>query len=309
MNFLEFARANGLLVDRIPADGNWHRVPTASHKNKRNGSVKLFPDGRVGFVEDHASGAGLQKWTAGDDVKLAPIDFAAIERRKAEARRKLIAATQAMRAYYLGCKALKGGHDYLTAHGLGMEGCFGLRSDFGWLVIPVIKAGNLISVQRISQGGEKKFWPGCPVKGGSYVVNRQGAQLSVLCEGLATGLAIFAACRQARVIVGFDAHNMIEVAEAFPKRGLTVIAADNDSATAAKIGHNPGLEAAQEAAAALGCGIAYPEGISGTDWCDARLQWLAESDGKQPGEARRAVDSKISAAILKAAKFLHPVFV
>lgn len=40
-----------------------------------------------------------------------------------------------------------------------------------------------------------------------------------------------------------------------------------------RIGVNPGLEAAHRAAALIGCGVAWPQGIEGTDWCDALTTW------------------------------------
>lgn len=307
MNFENFLQANGLLPGNVVPDGIWHRCPTADHPRKHNGSYKLAFDARVGFCQDHAVHPEVLVWHPDGVDKVRPIDFDAIARRRTEARRVQVKAIQAARAYYLDCKPLRDGHPYLEAHGLKMDGCHGLKADDGWLVVPVWKDGNLMSVQRISQGGEKKFWTGAPVKAGSYVIERRGAQVLVLCEGLATGLAIFAAVPTVRVIVAFDSGNMTQVE--IPRRWLVAIASDNDHETEARIGRNPGLKAAQEAADALGCGVAVPV-CRGSDWCDyrnERVQDLLVDRPEDREEAiRRAVDAEISAQIMRAARYLRP---
>ena len=308
MNFLEFARAHGLIVDDVVADGLWHRVPTEDHPRKRNGALKLAADGRIGWIQDHATHPEPLTWRP-DRETVIPIDFAAIARRRAEARRALVDATQAARRFYADCKPLQGGHPYLESHGLRMDGCFGLRIDGdGWLVVPVMLDRNLMSVQRIGPDGEKRFWPGASVKAASYRIDRVEASITVLCEGLATGLAVFVAAPLTRVVVCFDAGNLPRVA--IPRRGLVVVAADNDHGTQARLGHNPGMEAAQKAADALGCGVAAPAGIGGTDWCDFRRERLAGLMVARPdareGDLRRAVDAEVAAAMMRCAKFLRP---
>ena len=72
----------------------------------------------------------------------------------------------------------------------------------------------------------------------------------------------------ARVIVCFDAGNLVKVASQFKARGLTVVCADNDGKSAT----NTGIDKGRQAAEAIGCGVAYPEGIDGTDWADALLE-------------------------------------
>ena len=38
-------------------------------------------------------------------------------------------------------------------------------------------------------------------------------------------------------------------------------------------GFNPGKEKAQSAADLIGAGVAWPQGIEGTDWADALMEW------------------------------------
>ncbi len=105
----------------------------------------------------------------------------------------------------------------------------------------------------------------------------------------------------------FNSGNMAKVE--IPRRGLAVVAADNDHQTAERIGHNPGLKAATEAAEGLGCGVAVPSGIAGTDWADCRVerlqQLMAERPRAREGDLRRQVDAEIASQMMKNAVFLR----
>lgn len=312
MDFQNFCRAAGLIPRNIAPDGCWHRCPTESHPTSRNGAYKLSVDGDFGLVQDWAIHPEPLIWKPDASIQVAPIDRAAIERRRAEERRQIAMAIRSARDYFDACRPLREGHPYLARKQLDMSGCFGLRTDgAGWLVAPMQINGAFGSVQRISPDGEKLFWAGAPTRGASYTIERRSASLTVLCEGLATGLAIFAATQTARVVVAFNAGNLVRVAETLPRRGMAVVAADNDSATEERTGINPGVKAAQEAAAVLGCGIAVPTGISGTDWLDYRNEKIAERKeivrrgrGVSESSIKKAVDAEISAAMLHGAELL-----
>ena len=305
MDFLSFCAAHGVLLSSIPDHGRWHRVPTDDKPRSRNGAVKFLGD--IGFVQNHATMETVAVWRPEKEYVAPKIDGAVIARKRAAERQALIQATQSARKFYLNCVPLKGGHPYLTAHELSMAGCFGLKLDRdGWLVIPVLRNG-LISVQRISPEGEKKFWYGASVKGGSYTIERPGASLTVLVEGFATGAAIFAAVPLSRIVVCFNAGNLSKVS--IPIQGMAVVAADNDYQTEGRLGRNPGLEAAQAVAEALGCGVAAPTGINGTDWADFRQETvaarLADRGKQREGDIRRAVDAEIAAGMMRNARFLR----
>jgi putative DNA primase/helicase len=250
----------------------------------------------------------MWKSNGASDANALKIDMAKVANRLKEERRSQVKAMMAARAWYAESKPVVGNHPYLQKHGLGMEGCYGLRVDkLGWLVVPMLNCRNIMSVQRISPEGEKRFWPGAVVKGAIYPIDRQGFTLTVICEGLATGLAIFACVPTCRVLCAFSAGNLANVP--IPLRGLATIAADNDSGTEAKIGSNPGIKAATEASSAFGCGVAIPTSEYGTDWCDfrtGRLQYLLTDRPKaREGDLRRAVDAEINAAIMRTAKFIR----
>lgn len=275
-DFLQFVQANGIIVPDTFTPGRWIRCKTESHPRKKNGSIKLADDGLVGWCQDYAVHAEPITWRASDGAAAlaAPIDRAAIARRQAERRAALCEATLAARAYYDRCAPLRGSHPYLVSKGLGVAGCVGLRVDAdGWLVIPMLYNGKVLSLQRISPEGEKKFHFGATTKCAYYAIERAGAALTVLVEGFATGLTIFQAIPTCRVIVGFNAGNLPVVAERMTRFGMGVVCADNDWETAARIGRNPGLDAARAAAEVLGVGVAYPQ-CAGTDWNDYVMEQM-----------------------------------
>lgn len=309
--FRAFLLSIGLAPGAILPDGRWRRCPTESHPRKKNGSYKLAEDGQIGWAQDFAAHAAPVTWRADGEASAAvPFDPAALARAHAEARRKQVMASQAAREFYQqACTSLRGGHPYLESHGLDMAGCSGLRvDDKGWLVVPALRERNLMTVQRISPDGGKRFWPGAPVKGASYVVERPGASITVLCEGLATGLAIFSAAPLTRILVAFNSGNLKEVS--IPRAGMLTIAADNDWKTAERVGTNPGILAAQEAAEAFGVGVAVPPvEMDGSDWCDwrneeieARIGRRAYGSRETPLSIRRSVDAEIASAIMRAAR-------
>jgi putative DNA primase/helicase len=310
MNFTEFAQAHGLIVEHIPADGRWHRFKTETHPGKRNGAAKLFDGGRLGYIQDHAAHPEPLKWTAAADAVLPQIDHAAIARRKADERAEATKALRAMARYWVECEPRSTGHKYLADHGLDMTGCKGLRIDGdGWLVVPALRDGAIVSVQRISPEGIKRFWPGCSMAGATYTIDRPGATITVFVEGLATGLAVYAACPMARVIVAFDAGNLSKLE--IHARGLATVAADNDLATFDRLGRNPGVDAATALAERIGCGVAVPEGITGTDWCDWRQEKRAEKLARRArftteGQIFKAVDAELAGHISRSAKFVRP---
>lgn len=335
MDFLSFARAHGLLLEHAVPDGKWHRCPTSDHPKKKNGAWKLAIDGRVGWVRDWATMGGTVMWTVDEKVAatLPPApDWSAIRAKRAQERRERAEATRRALAFYEAAEALRGGHPYLETHGLDMTGCMGLKLDAeGWLVVPAYRGGRLISLQRISPTGEKKFWYGASMDRVRYVVERKAATITVLCEGLATGLAIYAAAPLTRIVVAFAASNMVKIAEEQGFSGMVCVAGDNDHRTTCNAHKregatepfqpwaerpewcecNPGRCAAEKAALALGCGYVVPENIQGTDWCDwrqesvmNRLERPVYGREETEGNIRRAVDAKIASAVLMAAKFV-----
>jgi putative DNA primase/helicase len=297
--FLQFVEANGIMVPATFTPGRWIRCRTVNHPRKKNGSIKLADDGQVGWCQDYAVHTEPLTWRAGDgNAMAAPIDRALIAQRQAARRAALIEATHGARAYYAACAPLRDAHPYLVSKGLGVAGCIGLRVDAaGWLVIPMLYNGKVLSLQRISPDGEKKFHYGATTKCAYYAIERPGAVLTVLVEGFATGLTIFQAIPNCRVVVGFNAANLVLVAERMQRQGMAVVCADNDHETAQRIGRNPGLDAARAAAAVLGVGVAFPT-CDGTDWNDYVMeQMVLAHEGQSFSFSRKRTAVQIQASV------------
>lgn len=314
--FLQFVQANGIIVPDSFAPGRWIRCKTVNHPRKKNGSIKLADDGQVGWLQDYAVHMEPIMWRANDGAAMAaPIDRALIARRQAERRAALIEATLGARAYYASCTPLRDSHPYLIAKGLGVAGCVGLRVDAdGWLIVPMLYNGKILSLQRISPEGEKKFHFGATTKCAYYAIERAGAVVTILVEGFATGLTIFQAVPNCRVVVAFNAGNLPVVAERMERFGMGVVCADNDHETAARIGRNPGLDAAKQAAELLGVGVAYPT-CAGTDWNDYAMEQVETAvAGQQFSFSRKRTVLQIQAAVfadiklkvMREAKLLRP---
>ena len=318
-DFYSFIRSQGIIppADLIP--GKWIRCGTVDHPKKKNGSIKLALDGQIGWIQNHAIQSEPIIWRPNcDNAVLVTIDQAAIAKINAERRRALVEATIAARAYYAACKPLRNLHAYLSNKGLGMQGCEQLRiDDKGWLIIPMLYNGKILSLQRISETGEKKFHYGASTKGSYFVIERQGATLTALAEGFATGMTIFNAIPSSRVIVCFNAGNMPIIAQSIAlsnmRSGMAVICGDNDHATLAKIGKNPGRDAGDKAAEILGVGAAYPE-CSGSDWNDYALEEIERLFGGQQQsytpkksilQIEMAVHAKIKLQVMRAARLLR----
>jgi len=315
-DFLQFVQANGIMVPDTFAPGRWIRCRTVHHPRKRNGSIKLADDGLVGWAQDYAVHAEPVMWRSSDAGAIAaPIDRALIARRQAERRAALVEATLGARTLYEQCAPLRDSHPYLVAKGLGVAGCRGLRVDgAGWLVVPMLFNGKVLSLQRISPEGEKKFHFGATTKSAYYAIERPRATLTALVEGFATGLTIFQSIPNCRVIVAFNAGNLPVVASTISRTGMGVVCADNDHETAARIGRNPGLDAANEAAALLGVGVAAPI-CAGTDWNDYAMEQMeAAMSGQQYSFGRKrsvlqvqaAVFADIKLKVMREARLLRP---
>jgi putative DNA primase/helicase len=275
MDFYNTLLAAGLLPREVTPNGKWYRCATADKPKKKNGAYMLRIDGRRGYYKDYQVDEEWVEWR--DETPVSPIerkriqkDLAALRRREFE---KAARAYRAMVIYYQSLPRLVDGHPYLTRKGLTMLGGDKLRLDGEVLVWPLFRDGRLATVQRIWPDGTKRNYTGCSTREVSLVLQRPGAVLHAYTEGFATGLAIFQNLPNSQVEICLDAGNLVAVAKRARVEGLAVVCGDNDWETCARRGVNPGIEKATEAAALLGCGMAYPENIIGTDWADALMEW------------------------------------
>lgn len=250
-------------------DGRWHRCSTEDKPKKRNGAYVF--DGETGAFINYATMSTHSFWhsdkplSEADKAKYAR-DMAAHRAREAQIQARAI---ERVRACFARLPMLSELHPYLSGKGLGVAGCAGLRMDGDAMVIPAYRAGQLMTVQTIAPDGSKRFRKDCPKQGACFVIERKGATITAFVEGFATGLAIFQSVPNCRVVVCFDAGNLIAVARDFKPRGLTLVCADNDHAALS----NKGVECGIEAARLMRCGVTYPQEILGTDFDDALREW------------------------------------
>jgi len=270
-SFEQALRLAGLHPTTVVADGKIRRCKSDLKPNRRNGWHVLHPDGR-GSWGDWSTGTGepLGHWkdetASSRDADPRIVDRLAAQRAAERTRR--IESMMGARRFWDHARPPTRLHPYLERKGLSALGCMGLREHDGHLVVPVWHGDKLISIQTIHPDGTKRFWPGAPVKAGAFVMDRKTAAVTCVCEGLATGLAIYQCVRHARVIVAFDAGNLMPVMDRIRPTGSVVVVGDNDHGTQARRGVNPGIEKATNAAELIGAGVAWPEGIEGTDIAD-----------------------------------------
>lgn len=272
-NVMQFKMAMeeyGLLPKSVNDNGRWNRCATTDKPKKRNGAY-IF-DGESGSFINLATMSQHVFWrsdkplSAEDKAKYVR-DCKARELREKQAKERAI---KGVREYFAGLEPLRSAHPYLTElKGLTMAGCAGVRRDGDLMVIPAWRNGQLMTVQTIAADGVKRFRSGCPKQGACFVIERKDATITAFVEGFATGLAVFQSVPNVRVVVCFDAGNLVEVAGSFKARGLALICADNDHAGVV----NKGVESGKKAAGLLRCGLVYPMDILGSDFDDALREW------------------------------------
>lgn len=243
MNFHDFAAACGLLVRDIVPDGKIRRCATTDHPATKNGAYMFA--GTWGFAQNWATHADPQLW---HDDSSRPDDYdatafqAAAKRRAQDLRAQQERVAKQAETLLRNCELTA--HAYLDRKGFPEE--LGMVDDRGCLVIPIrdCQTNRVLSVQRVSVDGEKRFLLGGRTKGGIYSMGSARAPEAWLCEGYATGLSIREAIKtmrlNGRVVVCFSASNLAHVAGLLG--GRRWIVADNDrSGTGAEFAGKTGL--------------------------------------------------------------------
>lgn len=164
---------------------------------------------------------------------------AARERARADAKRAQEVERQAARML---SAAKYDTHPYLARK--GFKHTLGLVHE-GKLLVPIRAVedySRIISMQLISENGEKRFLPGGRVKGGIHKLG--GGSRIALCEGFATGLSVEASLKNLpghwTVVVCFSADNLALVATQFPD---AIVCADHDeSGVGERVARKTGLK-------------------------------------------------------------------
>ena len=227
MDFIQFARSHGILINDLPPLGVWKRFPTEDHPRSRNGAVKFMGD--VGFVQNHATSTVVSIWKPDSPIttKVKSTYLASIRSAEDEQKKKQHQAMQ--RAVGMLNGSGLSTHPYLEAKGFPDE-----QGNVLWqdgkpvLLIPMRVGGNLVGLQQIDEDGGKKFLYGQRTSNATFTFDNKG--MNVLCEGYATALSVRLAFKQMKqrytLHVCFSAGNMAKVAAGL-EPGLLI--ADNDA--------------------------------------------------------------------------------
>jgi putative DNA primase/helicase len=239
MDFIEFARSHGILINDLPPLGVWKRFPTEDHPRSRNGAVKFMGD--VGFVQNHATSTVVSIWKPDSPIttKVKSTYLASIRSAEDEQKKKQHQAMQ--RAVGMLNGSGLSTHPYLEAKGFPDE-----QGNVLWqdgkpvLLIPMRVGGNLVGLQQIDEDGGKKFLYGQRTSNAVFTFDNKG--MNVLCEGYATALSVRLAFKQMKqrytLHVCFSAGNMAKVAAGL-EPGLLI--ADNDvSGTGQRVAEESG---------------------------------------------------------------------
>lgn len=254
------------LLDWLPlADGAIHRfrVPR-DNPNTRNGWYVLYLDGIASGAFGSWREGSSHTWSSrkpADRLESAlitqRIEKARLQREAEQRQRQTEAAYNAA---YLWRKSqpASADHPYLTRKGCQPHG---LRQTDDVLLVPLYTDSFLTNLQRIMPDGAKRFLSGGRVKGTYSIIGTlEPGRTLYVCEGWATGASIHASTGHA-VACAMNAGNLLEVGRHFQRQypdSQLVIAGDDDRQTEAEGKGNPGVEAANKAAAALDCSVVLP---------------------------------------------------
>jgi putative DNA primase/helicase len=225
-DLINFARANGLLLNSLPPIGVWKRVATEDHPHKKNGAIMWLGD--VAFLQNWAVDEEVIVWK-GQAPKGMDVEKIARMAREAELKREELQKKAAAKAAHLLNNCQKAFHDYLKNKGFEDEpGNVYVKDGVPYLVIPMRVGSALVGAQVISPEGDKKFLFGQRTKGAEFVFDNHGPH--VLVEGYATALSVRAAMKALKmrytIHVCFSAQNLLHLSKRFPDG---FIVADNDA--------------------------------------------------------------------------------
>ena len=235
MDFIAFARANGVEITRLFPSERIQRCGTV--EKPRSGNGAYFWDGDRGWVMDW-SGEARVIWYQQDKGR----PWTEEEKRAWAAKRASSASEQdrkyeqaALKAAVTLRSAKLDHHPYLQIKGFKEEK--GLVLDEK-LLIPMrnVSTNKLQGYQSIwwntsETKYEKKMMPGMRAKWAVFWIGSRDADEIWLVEGYATGLSVRAALRSCgmigSVVVAFSASNLVLVADQIP--GNKFVFADNDA--------------------------------------------------------------------------------
>jgi putative DNA primase/helicase len=225
MDFLDFCRAHGIVIDRLPLPGRWVRLPTTDKPRHRNGAVKWM--GTYGLCQNWAEQTEPAAWKAAGETRAAAERVRRVVEEAAQHQAQA-AKKAAQRAIAILAECELAAHPYLASKGFPEELVnVWNRETENVMVVPMRAGRQIVGAQLIKPDGDKKFLYGQRSGGAEFVFGVRGTH--VLCEGYATALSAQQALRNLKapyvLHTTFSAGNMKKVAEALP---AGIVLADND---------------------------------------------------------------------------------
>ena len=264
--FAAFVASAGFGDQYIPADGKWYNFARPGSSKQNMSAVLNYGPNPIGVVKSFVDDDEKHVWR-GEPIEFTVKQLAEHERRRAadaaaatiEEENRRIAAL----SLYGVLPAATAAHPYLVAKQITNPHPLKLRDND--LVLPLhnITTHAFQTLQYIPASGDKTNFPGATTSGACCIpfeatLNelqfKEGVSTIIICEGYATGVALAQACPDYLVICAMSAGNIATVAKSvrnqFPSRPI-IVAADNDTATEARNGKNPGVRAANKTARAV----------------------------------------------------------
>ena len=257
----------------IVPDGKLHRIRSEDHRSGTlNCAYVLHIDGKpAGYFENWKTGTKLT-WKSGKVSQVAHAFTEQIKQAKihleAEIRQKNTKAAIKARSIWSLSKPIteQSEHAYLVRKRVQPHGVRLYREVL--LVIPIYDQSDaLVNLQFINSKGDKRFLTSGRKRGCFFTIGDLSQRI-LIAEGFSTSATLHEESGQ-RVVVGFDAGNLLPVAknirELSPDTEI-IICGDNDPPTK-EYPLGIGQTKAREAAFAIGGKILIPK-IPGADWND-----------------------------------------
>jgi len=250
-------------LDWLPEpDGAIHRFHVSGDKQgSLNGWYLLFLDGIASGCFGSWKAGTSHAWSSRNPVDRLEAQLVnqrieqARNQREAVQRQRQQAAAEYAKRLWRDARRADPDHPYLVAKGIR---AYALRQAGDVLLVPLTRDGQLVNLQRIKPDGDKRFLFGGMVKGVCSVLGIiAGGKPVYLCEGLATGATIFEETGAA-VACTMNAGNLLPAGQRLQRQhpdAVLIVAGDDDRMTDG----NPGRTTAIKAAAALGCGLVFPD--------------------------------------------------
>lgn len=248
--FLDAMREAGCAPEngQIIADDKLHRYQIeGQHRGTKNGAYRLAIDHGDGFAygwfHDWTQSDNPTGWHSGHFASSLTLEErqrredrvahmkAQAEREREQAQRE--AADKARERWQ--AASLEGGSAYLDRKQIGPHG---VRFQDGDILVPVMDASEIVSLQAINPAGRKLFMPDGRVSGGYFKIDGTTEEIAIA-EGFATAASVHEATGWT-TFVAFNAGNLKKVARKvrakFPEAEI-IIAGDSDATGRAKGDH------------------------------------------------------------------------